>query len=255
MPTGSKFSGTAVFLTVILTTSLAHAQHSALDAYGTNAPSSQAPAPSPAALPPPSPVAVPDPPGTAEVRASFDLLSKGKVDDALAQVNAAIQLAPQNSDAYGMRGSIYTEKKQWDLAQQDFQKVLELRPNDVSARFNLSEVKFRQKQYDDARVGFAALAKDVQLGDLAAYKMFLCDLYGGHADAADKELAVFNQAGGNPSYYFGNAAYSLYHKNTEDGRGWLISAVQIYSQNKVNLYAASLKDLGYLPLPPPPPKD
>jgi Tfp pilus assembly protein PilF len=253
MPTVSKFSGTVLFLTAVLTTSLAHAQHSALDAFGTN--SAPQPAPAPMRIAPPPQPSQPDAPGIAELRASFDLLSKGQVDEALTQVNAAIQLNPQNPDGYGMRGSIYTEKKQWDLATQDYQKVLSMTPNDGPAKFNLSEIKFRQKQYDAARAGFEALVKDEQLGDLSSYKVFLCDLYGGHADVAAKELDVFNQVGGNASYYFANAAYSLYNKKTEEGRDWLISAVRIYSQNKVNLYAASLKELGYLPLPPPPPKD
>jgi hypothetical protein len=108
-----------------------------------------------------------------------------------------------------------------------------------------------QKQYDVARPGFVLLEKDPDMGDFASYKVFLCDLFGGHEAAARKELDVFNDVMGNPSYYFANAAWSLVHKNIEDARSWLVSASHIYPPQKNAYYAQSLRDLGYLPLPAP----
>jgi hypothetical protein len=124
-----------------------------------------------------------------------------------------------------------------------------MNPNDVTAQFNLAEVQFRQQLYPAARDAFSKLANNPLLGELAQYKVFLCDLFGGNEAVAKKELDAFNDAGSGPAYYFGNAAWSLYHKQIDDGRSWLVSAVKIFSQDKVNLYAASLKNLGYLPLP------
>ena len=98
-----------------------------------------------------------------------------------------------------------------------------------------------------------ALESDPDMGDLASYKIFLCDLFGGHEDVAKKELDAFNATGSKPSYYYSNAAWSLFHKNTEDARSWLVSALRIYPAQKNEFYQSSLKDLGYLPLPAPPP--
>jgi hypothetical protein len=108
-----------------------------------------------------------------------------------------------------------------------------------------------QKQYDVARPGFVALENDPDMGDFASYKVFLCDLFGGHPDVAKKELDAFDDVMGNPSYYFSNAAWSLVHKNTEEARSWLLSASRIYPPQKNVYYAQSLRDLGYLPLPQP----
>jgi hypothetical protein len=55
-----------------------------------------------------------------------------------------------------------------------------------------------------------------------------------------------------PSYYFGTAAWDLAHKDVEGARSYLASAGQIFPASKNQFYAASLRDLGYLPLPPPP---
>jgi Tfp pilus assembly protein PilF len=183
---------------------------------------------------------------------AIHFLAQGQPDAALDKVNLAIRLAPQDPDSYGLRAGIYAHKQLWPEAEKDYQKVLEIDATNSPAKFDLAEIKFKQKHYDKARSDFLALEKDDDLGDLASYKVFLCDLAGGHIDAAGKELDAFNQVGGNASYYFANVAWSLYHHKTEEGRGWLSSAIQIYAQDKVNSYSISLEDLGYLPLPQPP---
>lgn len=229
----------------------ARAQQSSLDFLGTNAPAASAPV-AKASASSGNPGFQADAIKVMKGQA-FQFMQQQQLDAALDKVNSVIQIAPQDPDAYALRGSIYTEKKQWDLAEKDYQTVLTIDSKNGPAKFNLAEIKFQQKQYDAARPSFVGLTKDSDLGDLASYKVFLCDLYGGHEDLAASELKAF-EAGGNASYYFGNAAWSLFHHKTEEGRVWLISAVQIFKAEKVNLYATTLKNLGYLPLPPPPPR-
>jgi tetratricopeptide (TPR) repeat protein len=184
------------------------------------------------------------------IRDAYTLDTQGKYDDALAKVNAAIQSNPKSIPAYILRGDIYSRKKQFDMSQKDYDSVLQLDPKNGTAKFNMAELKFMQKDYDGARPGFVELEANTDLGDLATYKVFLCDLFGGHTDVAQKEYDDFNKVGGNASYYFANVAWDVYHKNTDDARTWLGSAQRIYPPQKFLLYASSLHDLGYLPLPP-----
>lgn len=171
---------------------------------------------------------------------------------ALNDLTQALKVNPNSTGAYVLRASIYCQQKKWTEAQADFEAAAKIAPTNTVVKFNLVEIKFMQKQYDAARPGFVALESDPDMGDFAKYKVFLCDLFGGHEAVARKELDVFNDVMGNPSYYFGNAAWSLVHKNTEDARSWLQSASRIYPAQKNLYYAESLRDLGYLPLPPPP---
>jgi hypothetical protein len=106
-----------------------------------------------------------------------------------------------------------------------------------------------QKAYDDAHSGFISLEKDPEWGDLAAYKVFLCDLFGGHEDLAQSELNAFNKVESNPSYYYSNAAWDLFHKRPESAMSWLNAAARIYPHKKVFFYSATLIEFGYLPLP------
>jgi lipoprotein NlpI len=184
------------------------------------------------------------------MRESYESFTKGKWDAALDKVNEVIKLESQNKQAHLLRASIYAEQKQWDKADYDYDVVLVMDPEDASVKFNLAELKFMQKKYDEARPGFAQVQGDKDLGDFATYKVFLCDLFGAHEAVAAKDLEALDQVGGNPSYYFGNAAWDLVHNKTEDAADWLKSAARIYanSPQKFEKYASSLKRLGYLPL-------
>jgi tetratricopeptide (TPR) repeat protein len=172
----------------------------------------------------------------------------------LSDLTQAINLNPNNTGALVLRASIYCQKHQWKQAEDDFNAAAKIAPTNGVIKVQLVEIKFMQKQYDAARPGFVALEKDPDMGDFASYNVFLCDLFGGHEDAAKKELDVFNDTMGNPSYYFANAAWQLVHKNIDGDNGarsWLLSASRIYPVNKFTVYGQPLRDLGYLPIPQP----
>jgi tetratricopeptide (TPR) repeat protein len=181
------------------------------------------------------------------------LLSEKKTDDAIVKVNAALAQNPRSLDAYVLLGAIHSEQKAWDKAQSDFENAHLINPHSLVVEFNLSEIKFSQKLYDAARPGFVQLESDkvTDIGDLAVYKAFLCDLFGGHEDAADKDLAAINEVGSGASYYFSNAAWDLFHRKFDDAQDWLRSATAIYSNQKSGFYLSSLYQLGYLPITAP----
>jgi tetratricopeptide (TPR) repeat protein len=183
-------------------------------------------------------------------REAFDLRDKGDLDGAIAKATDILQQDPDDVRAYVLRGDLYAKKKQWSHAEQDFTAALKIDEENTSAKFDLAEIKLMQKQYAAARPGFAALVDYGDLGDLAAYKVFLCDLYGGDEAAAAKELAAFDQVESKPSYYYANAGWKLYHKKTDDARIFLDYAARTYSPETNHNYASTLKELGYLPLPP-----
>jgi len=172
------------------------------------------------------------------------------LDGALKKLNEAIKLNPRSTSALVLRGCVYGAQKQWLPAEEDFKAASFISPDDIQVKLLLADVKFSEKEYNAARMLYAALISDPDWGDLAAYRVLLCDMASGHDAAAAKEFAAFNQAGENPSYYFSNAAWSLSHKKIEDAKGWLDSAGRIYPQKKNAAYAQGLVDLGYLPLPP-----
>jgi Tfp pilus assembly protein PilF len=189
------------------------------------------------------------------LRDANDAMARNDTDTALQKVNAVIQADPRSLAGYVLRGAIYSQLKQWDKAQGDYEAANLINPHSPVVQYNLAEVRFAQKEYDAARPGFVELEANnkTDIGDLATYKVFLCDLFGGHEPAAARDLEALDDIGSNPSYYFAHAAWSLYHHKPEEARSWLRSANGIYSVQKNGFYASSLFENGYLPLPRPPP--
>jgi Tfp pilus assembly protein PilF len=244
MPARFRYLSLALFASSFLLSPLGRGQQTAT----TNTPSSTSAAPSQSTV---AALTTPNDGAQKLIAAAIERVNANDTDGALNDLSQAIKLNPNSTGAYVLRASIYSQKKQWTQAEDDFKAAARIAPTNAVLKFNLVEVKFMQKQYDAARPGFVALEKDPDMGDFAAYKVFLCDLFGGHEAVAKKELDVFNDAGGNPSYYFSNAAWSLFHRNLDDARSWLHSASDIYPLRKNAYYAQSLRDLGYLPIPQP----
>jgi|SRR5579871_4222556 len=235
------------FFLVFLAAAVTCAQAQTPSAPATAAPTQVVP-PQPGMLP----NNVPADPAGPQLKQAYELITKSKdYDGALTIVDEAVKNNPKSFAALTLRGMIYSQKKQWSSAESDFNSALVLDPKNIVVKFNLGEIKFLQKDYATARTRFEALAADPTMGDFASYKVFLCDLYGGNEAQAKKTLDGWDEETG-PSFFWGNAALALFHKDTESARSWINSATTIFPPAKNQYYAQSLIDLGYLPLPPPP---
>lgn len=186
---------------------------------------------------------------TSLMEAAITLIQARDLDGAGDKLDIALKADPGNKAAHFLRATVYNAKRLFPQAEAELMAADKIDGTDLQIKYALAVVKFSQKQYDVARVRFFELEKKQDLQDLAAYNVFLCDLVGEQKDAAKKEFDAFNLAGTNPSYYFGNVAWSLYHKDLKQGKSWLESASHIYPLEKMAPYAQPLRNLGYLPIP------
>ncbi len=81
-------------------------------------------------------------------------LSRGQANEALGDVNNAIEAKPDMAEAYSLRGLIYGALGNMALAEQNFQRALQLAPNDADARHNYGWFLCQQKRYGEADAQF-----------------------------------------------------------------------------------------------------
>ena len=174
--------------------------------------------------------------------------SDDKADVAMREVSLALQLDPKNLSAYELRSSIFVSQKLWDRAEDDIRAADKIRP-DVAYKYKLGEIRYLARDYGNARPRFAALVSDPRLGDLATYKVMLCDLIGGHEAIAARDLAEIDRGERKPSYYFGHAAWELVHNRRSDAQKWFAQAQQIYDSTTLDIYIASLLESQRVRLP------
>ncbi len=84
------------------------------------------------------------------VSKGLEYYKTGKLDEAIAEYNKAIDLNPRDSDAYLNRGVAYHDKELYDQAIYDYGKVIELKPQDAMAYSNRCESYRKKKIYDQA---------------------------------------------------------------------------------------------------------
>lgn len=79
-----------------------------------------------------------------------ELLNDGKWEEAIAELDMAIELDPSSAKAYNNRGYAYRELKQYEQALADFDKALELEPDYAGAYINRGGTNFDLEQYEQA---------------------------------------------------------------------------------------------------------
>jgi hypothetical protein len=163
----------------------------------------------------------------------------GRLDQAIREASSALELDPKNLSALELRGSIYVEAKLWDHAERDYTTLNQISP-DPAYQYRLAQIKFLQKDFSNARPLFAALQNDSRLGDLAKYKVFMCDLLGTHEAFAGRDLATLDRTGQQPSFYYGQAAWALYHDQRAEANRLFAQAAGRFSTTICGLYLEAI---------------
>ncbi|UKB81284.1 serine hydrolase domain-containing protein [Chryseobacterium sp. MEBOG07] len=73
-------------------------------------------------------------------RLTYKFLGEGKPDDALKIIDYAVSEFPNSSNIYDTRGEIYFLKKDYNASKKNYQKTLELNPNNDNAKEMLSKI-------------------------------------------------------------------------------------------------------------------
>ncbi len=89
---------------------------------------------------------------------SYDFLNKRgnalrqvkRLDEALVDLNLAIEQEPELARAYKYRANVFMDQNKLELAMSDYQKSLEIEPQNYDVLGNLGAYYFKTKQYDKA---------------------------------------------------------------------------------------------------------
>jgi tetratricopeptide (TPR) repeat protein len=118
-------------------------------------------------------------------------LRKSQYDEAIIELNKAIEVYPRYALAYNDRGVAYLRKKQYDRAISDFTKALDINPSHHHAHYNRGIAYLDKRNYDEA---ISDLNKAIELDPTNPeiyYERGFAHLL---KNQNDKAIADFNQA-------------------------------------------------------------
>lgn len=179
-----------------------------------------------------------------------------RLQEALEKLNDAEKLTGDFHLVSNLRGAVFTKMRDFKSARTEFEKAIALTKNmpreGFHPRFNLAEINFVEKKWDDARKQFTDLLNDANLPDAATgrlikYKLLICDLQQKKTAAATAALDQFDQYDNDsPAFYFAQAATAFAADKKEDAEEWLSSAAKIYPKELNDVYQDSLVEVGWL---------
>lgn len=96
---------------------------------------------------------------TAHYKTAYDLTDEGKIDEAIEQYSAAINLIPTFYEAIDNRAFCKMDQGRWRDAIEDFQLSLQVHPDSLLAEFSIGECYYRLGEFAKARDQFEKCTK------------------------------------------------------------------------------------------------
>jgi tetratricopeptide (TPR) repeat protein len=198
-------------------------------------------------------------PTKAEVEAMYSRaaheLNAGNYAETLRLLDDLDQRQPDVAAAQNLRGVALMRMGEFGPAEKALQKARELDPDLWEARFNLAEVPFLAKNWNEARDRFSALADSFPsqaegaTGDLIQFKILLTYLLQNKEKNADAISARLKTSSVSPAFYYAQAAVALWQKDETGAKVNLRAAEKAYSARLNRLFRESFYEIGWLAKP------
>lgn len=163
---------------------------------------------------------------------------QGKTTIALDELKQAIAIDPAFSDSHNLRGLIYMRLNDFAIAQESFNRALNIKPGDPNVLHNMGWLKCQQTLYTQAVDYFEKALAQPQYGERAKTWMMLglCQVRAGLLkDAQASLLKAYEFDAANPVTGY-NLARVLYRQNE-------ISRAQFYIRRLNNSQLANAESL------------
>ncbi len=180
------------------------------------------------------------------------LFQQKRVFETLGELDKADAIFDQSAEILNLRGSCHVEFRAFDKALEAFRKAIELSPNNPSIEFNIGEVLFVTKMWQEAHDLFSKILKDIPeantaLSRLVEFKILLCKLKIDQKDEAMILAEKYDFLDDSPFHYYGKAALAYEAKDLLKAEEWLAVAARIFQDpNILAPWQDTLVEYGYI---------
>ena len=126
----------------------------------------------------------------------------GEMDEAIEHLSQCIALQPEDADAYEQRAQLYYEQEQYELADKDYERLVELDKGGVMGYMGIGRNAVAQERYDDAIKQFDYVVK--MHSDYSSGYSFRAEAYmkkGEYIKAADDIVTALDIDSDNKAFY------------------------------------------------------
>jgi tetratricopeptide (TPR) repeat protein len=181
------------------------------------------------------------------------LFKEHDVSSALTVLEEAGHLNESHPDLLYLRGSCHVEQRDFEQALADFSGVLKKASHNSSIHFNIGEVHFVTKRWEDAIKSFKQArellgSEPTTLRQLIDFKLMLCEAGLGHREEFEALAETNSREQGSPLAEYTKAVRALQAEDA-DGAGEALKAIaEVFPDAKVRApWDDTLTEFGYIP--------
>lgn len=175
-----------------------------------------------------------------------------RIFECLDAISEAEAIFSQSAELMNLRGSCYVEMRAFDKATTAFNEALKISPKNTSIRFNVGEVLFVTKQWQQAHDIFQEVMREIPennmaLSRLVEFKIMLCKVKLGQKDEAAILAQKYDYQDDSPYHYYAQAAQAYEKNEILEAEEWLGRANRIFRDpNIIASWQDTLVEFGYI---------
>jgi tetratricopeptide (TPR) repeat protein len=181
-----------------------------------------------------------------------ELFGQKRIFETLDEVAKAEAVFAKSPDLLNLKGSCYVELRNFDRAIECFREALEVSPNNPSIEFNIAEVLFVTKEWQQAHDMFIEILSKVPkenmaLGRIIEFKILLCKKKLGQHEEAAKLAGKYDFFDDSPYHFYAQAALAYDAGDMVKAEEWIARANRVF-QNPAILapWQDTLVEFGYI---------
>jgi tetratricopeptide (TPR) repeat protein len=175
-----------------------------------------------------------------------------RVFECLEELHKASQIFAESPELLNLRGSCYVEMRAFDKALADYSKAAALAKDNPNVQFNIGEVYFVTKQWQQAHDMFENVLRNlppdnIGLGRLVEFKLLLCKKKLGRNEEVAVLAEKYDFLDDSPFHYFAQAALAYENKEMIKAEQWLARAGRVFRDpNILAPWQDTLVEFGYI---------
>ncbi|MGJ8643909.1 MAG: tetratricopeptide repeat protein [Luteolibacter sp.] len=175
-----------------------------------------------------------------------------RVFECLDALHEAGKIFSDSAELLNLRGSCYVEMRAFDKALVAFKEALEHNPRNTSVKFNIAEVLFVTKQWQESHDLFVSILTEIPdsntaLTRLVEFKILLCKKKLGQNEEALILAEKYDYLDDSPYYYYAKAAIAYDEGELLEAEQWLARANRIFRNAAIIApWQDTLVEFGYI---------
>lgn len=180
------------------------------------------------------------------------MFQQKRIFETLEKLHEAKKVFDGSPELMNLEASCYVEIRNFDRALEIYKKAEELAPDNPSIKFNIAEVFFVMKKWQEAHDRFDSLLAlipegNIALGRLVEFKLLLCKKRLGKDEEAFALANKYDFLDDSPFYYYAQAALAYDQGDMVKAEEWLAMCARIFRNPAIIApWQDTLVEFGYI---------